>query len=156
MLGREIQAELTGYFQWFRKIIGPLFIFVGLFMLQVFRFPSPLPLFEQPKQLFKKGKWGSFLMGVSFSLGFYPTMFVLFFITLMPIALSTTFGGVLPGIFAIGTTIPLLIVLVLIWYYGASGIFMKRGRKIGNIVQKAAGVIFLVVGILDTITYWNI
>ena len=96
-------------------------------------------------------------MGVSFTLGFCPTMFVLFFLTLMPLSLSVSYGVVLPAIFAIGTSLPLILAIFLIGYFGLSGKFMKKkGRKIGLIVQRIAGMIILVLGVLDTITYWNI
>ncbi|MEC1743317.1 sulfite exporter TauE/SafE family protein [Schinkia azotoformans] len=94
-------------------------------------------------------------MGVGFSLGFCPTMFILFFVTLMPIVLSTSYGVILPSIFAIGTSLPLIIAIFLIWYFGISGYNMKnKGRKVGVIIQKISGLIMIVLGILDKITYW--
>src|SRR5690625_6054356 len=73
-------------------------------------------------------------------------MFLLFIITLMPILLETSYEFVLPSIFGIGTSLPLLLIIFLIWYFGASGIILKRSRKIGSLVQKLAGVIILVIG----------
>lgn len=156
MLGNEFESRLTLYFPWFRKVIGPLFIIVGIFMLGLIKMKGTLTLLEIPKRFFKKGKMGSFLMGVSFSLGFCPTMFVLFFVTLMPVVLSTSYGVVLPSLFAIGTSLPLFIAMFLIWYYGASGAVMRKGRKVGFYVQRISGLILVVLGILDTITYWTI
>lgn len=96
-------------------------------------------------------------MGVSFTLGFCPTMFVLFFLTLMPMALSVSYGPVLPGIFALGTSIPVIISIFLIWYFELNGKLMnKKGRKLGMIVQRTAGIILLILGIVDTITYWGL
>ncbi|MGM0878185.1 MAG: sulfite exporter TauE/SafE family protein [Bacillota bacterium] len=155
-LGREFESQLTLYFPWFRKVIGPMFIIVGIFMLGFIKMKRTLKLLELPKRFFQKGKMGSFLMGVSFSLGFCPTMFVLFFVTLMPIVFSTSYGVVLPSLFAIGTSLPLFLAMFLIWYYGASGAVMKKGRKIGLYIQRVAGVILVVLGVLDTITYWTI
>lgn len=99
---------------------------------------------------------GSFLLGVSFSLGFCPTMFVLFFVTLMPVVLSASYGVVLPSLFALGTSVPLFIAIFLIWYFGAGGAVMKKGRKLGWYMQKGSGVILIMLGVLDTITYWSI
>ncbi len=156
MLGNEFESRLTLYFPWFRKVIGPLFIIVGIFMLGLIKMKGTLTLLEIPKRFFKEGKLGSFLMGISFSLGFCPTMFVLFFVTLMPVVLSTPYGAVLPSLFAIGTSLPLFIAMFLIWYYGASGAIMKKGKKVGFIVQRVSGLILVLLGILDTITYWTI
>ncbi|MEA3321487.1 MAG: sulfite exporter TauE/SafE family protein [Bacillota bacterium] len=155
-LGREFQAEMTLYFPLFRKLIGPMFILVGIVMLGIIKMKWTLNKLELPKKFFEKGKIGSFLMGVSFSLGFCPTMFVLFFLTLMPIVLSTPYGVVLPSLFALGTSLPLFLALFLIWYYGASGAIMKKGRKVGFSIQRIAGGIMVLLGVMDTITYWTI
>ncbi|MEK3993018.1 urease accessory protein UreH domain-containing protein [Robertmurraya sp. FSL R5-0851] len=121
------------------------------------KFRSSLTLGNIPNKFMKKGKIGAFLMGVSFTLGFCPTMFVLFFITLMPIALAVPYGPVLPAIFAVGTSIPLILSIFLIWYFDLSGKLLKKnGRKLGLFVQRLAGVVMLLIGVLDTLTYWGI
>jgi cytochrome c-type biogenesis protein len=157
MLGSEVQTNLTLIFPWVRKAFGPLLIFVGLFMIGIIKFRKTLTLGSIPERLLKKGKLGAFLLGVSFTLGFCPTMFILFFVTLMPITLSVSYGPILPTIFAIGTSLPLILAIILIWYFGLSGKLMKKsGRKLGTIVQKLAGAFMLILGILDTLTYWSI
>ncbi|WP_019156592.1 MULTISPECIES: urease accessory protein UreH domain-containing protein [Bacillaceae] len=155
MLGNEFKSILALYFPWFRKVVGPILILIGLFMLDVIRFYKSFVLGSIPEKFIKKGNFGAFLMGVSFTLGFCPTMFVLFFVTLMPATISVSYGVILPAIFAIGTSLPLLITLFLIWYFELSGkLVKKKGRKIGVIVQKLAGITLLILGVLDTLTYW--
>ncbi|MBT2690909.1 sulfite exporter TauE/SafE family protein [Bacillus sp. ISL-47] len=157
ILGVEIKTSLTAYFPWFRKIVGPLFILIGLFLFGVIKFHKSFTLGSIPEKLQKKGPLGAFFMGVSFTLGFCPTMFVLFFITLMPMAMAVSYGPVLPAIFAIGTSLPLIMAIFLIWYFGLGGKLMKKkGRKLGSGVQKVTGALMLLLGILDTITYWSI
>ncbi|MFD2655493.1 MULTISPECIES: cytochrome c biogenesis CcdA family protein [Bacillaceae] len=153
LLGKEIHSNLTQMFPILRKAIGPLLILVGLFMIGLFSWRKTGKMFKIPTK-FKDSYLGSFLMGASFTLAFCPTMFVLFILTLMPVVLETSYGFVLPSVFGIGTSLPLLLIIFLIWYFGASGIILKRSRKIGSLVQKLAGVIILVIGILDTLTYW--
>ncbi len=155
-LGKEFQRELVLFFPWFRKVIGPMFILVGIFMLGFIKLKGTWTIMAIPERFFKNGKLGSFLMGVSFSLGFCPTMFVLFFISLMPVVLSTSYGAVLPSLFAVGTSLPLFIAIFLIWYYGAGGSVLKKGRKIGSFTQKTAGAIMVLIGLFDTLTYWTI
>lgn len=156
VLGSEVRETLTYYFPWFRKIMGPLLILIGLFMLGIVKIYRTFSFGSIPERLMKKGKLGAFLMGVSFTLGFCPTMFVLFFIALMPLSLSVSYGVILPPIFAIGTSFPLIIAIFLIWYLGLSGTFMKKkGRKIGSIVQKTSGIIMIILGALDTLAYWT-
>ncbi|MDA3130691.1 cytochrome c biogenesis CcdA family protein [Aliibacillus thermotolerans] len=153
LLGKEIHSTLTQMFPILRKAIGPLLILVGLFMIDLFSWRKTGKMFKIPTK-FKDSYLGSFLMGASFTLAFCPTMFVLFILTLMPVVLETSYGFVLPSVFGIGTSLPLLLIIFLIWYFGASGIILKRSRRIGSLVQKLAGVIILVIGILDTLTYW--
>lgn len=157
LLGSEFESTLTLYFPWIRKIVGPMLIMIGLFMIGFINIYKSFSLGRIPEKFLKKGKLGSFLMGVSFTLGFCPTMFVLFFVTLMPMALSVSYGALLPSIFAIGTSLPLIMAVFLIWYFELSGKFMnKKGRSIGLIVQKMAGWMMILLGILDTLTYWGL
>ncbi|MFC4737801.1 sulfite exporter TauE/SafE family protein [Bacillus daqingensis] len=158
IIGQEFQRELTPYFPWIRRILGPILIFVGLYMLGFFTMRWTMKLwksqnYEAGKRQ-RKGNWGAFMLGFSFSLGFCPTMFILFFVLLMPVTFSTAYGVILPGIFAIGTTLPLLIVIFIIWYLGIGGAILKQGRKLGSLVQRLAGGFMIFIGILDMMTFW--
>lgn len=155
LLGKEVYGVLSEIMPVLRKAIGPLLIIIGLFMMELFSFKKKLPTFNLPIKMFKDNYLGSFLMGVSFTLAFCPTMFVLFILTLMPIVLITPYGVILPSVFGIGTSLPLLLVIFLIWYFGASGAILKSGRKIGTYVQKVAGLFLILIGIFDTLTYWG-
>lgn len=153
LMGKEIQSTLTLYFPWLRKLIGPILILVGLYLLGLFKMYWNVTLFKVPER-WRKGKIGSFFMGFGFSLAFCPTMFVLFFVTLMPLVYSTSYGVLLPSIFAVGTSVPVIFFIFVLWYLGFSGTLMKKGRQVGRIVQKTAGIVMVLLGILDTITYW--
>src|SRR5699024_2129544 len=111
-------------------------------------------LFNLPRILFKDSYFGSFLLGVSFTLAFCPTMFVLFLLTLMLIVVVTSYDAFLSAVYGIGTYLLLIIVIFLFCYFGASVLILKRSRKIGGIAQKIAGGLLLIIGILDTLTYW--
>lgn len=155
LIGQSFQEILPNLFSMFRKLTGPLFIMIGLTLIGVItlnwvnKLTSSLPRWDG------SGKTGSFFMGVSFSLAFCPTMFSLYFFTLMPIVLSTSYGAVLPSVFAIGTSIPVIIFAGIISFLGMDGSMMKKSRKFGMAVQKTAGFLLILIGILDTITYWG-
>lgn len=153
--GEQLQSVLPDYFSFFRKLMGPLFLFIGLLLLNIIKFPKFAKIFEGiPQYQNKTGKMGSFLMGVSFSIAFCPTMFSLFFLTLMPIVLSTSYGAILPTIFGIGTSIPVILLVIFVSYLGLDGLLMRKSRKIGSIIQKVAGGVFVFLGVLDTLSYW--
>ncbi|KIY22659.1 MULTISPECIES: urease accessory protein UreH domain-containing protein [Mesobacillus] len=155
LVGHSFQQILPGFFSWFRKLIGPLFIVIGLSLIGLFAFNWVNRLTSVLPQWTGKGKTGSFLMGVSFSIAFCPTMFSLFFFTLMPIVLSTSYGAILPSVFAVGTSIPLIVFAAIISYVGLNGTLMKKSRNLGSVVQKLAGYILIIVGVFDTVTYWG-
>jgi cytochrome c-type biogenesis protein len=153
-LGRGFQDLLPEFFSVFRKFIGPLFIIIGFVLAGILKMrwldsiTAHLPKWEG------EGKLGSFLMGVSFSIAFCPTMFSLFFFSLMPLVLSTSYGAVLPSVFAIGTSVPVLIFAAIVTYIGLDGALLKKSRKLGKGIQTIAAIVFILLGILDTITYW--
>jgi cytochrome c-type biogenesis protein len=154
-IGQGFQDSITTFFSWFRKFIGPFIVFLGLFLFGFIRLNWINRLSRSIPTHIKKGKWGSFLMGVTFSIAFCPTMFILFFVTLMPIVLQTSYGFILPGIFGIGTSIPLILFIGIIWFLGADGSLLKKSRKVGGLVQKLSGIILILIGIVDTVTYWG-
>lgn len=156
LLGKGIEQNLILYFPWLRKIMGPILIVVGLYMLGFIKLTGTINLYKHFKEHRKESRFGSFMLGFSFSLAFCPTMFILFFVTLMPVVLSSSYGFILPSIFALGTALPLLIVIWIIWYLGGGGVLMKKGRKFGTFVQRLAGILILLLGIFDTLTYWSL
>jgi cytochrome c-type biogenesis protein len=155
LIGQEFQQSITIFFSWFRKFIGPFILFLGLFLFGWIQLTWINRLSSYFPQINKKGKFGAFLMGVTFTIAFCPTMFMLFFVTLMPLVLQSSYGMVLPAIFGIGTSIPLIGLLLITWLLGIDGSLLKKSRRFGTIVQKTAGFILFLIGLLDTITYWG-
>lgn len=156
ILGQSFETKMTEYFPIFRKAIGPLLIITGFIMLGILKLKLLNRLTLHIPLVIKEGSLGSFLLGASFAIAFCPTMFVLFFVWLMPTVISTPYGLVLPAIFGLATSIPLFIILALIWSFDVKGLIMKKSMKVGRVIQRFAGVILILIGVLDTITYWGI
>lgn len=137
------------------KIIGPLMIVIGLFMLEIIKIRSlkdNKTLTKIKEKLAGKGYLGSFLLGVIFALAFCPFSAVLFFGMLIPLALAAKDGIIIPAVFAFATGLPVIIF---------SFIIVKSVKKLGNIMNKVqtfekwtrrivAGI-FILVGIYYTI-----
>ncbi|MDA1675875.1 urease accessory protein UreH domain-containing protein [Bacillus cereus group sp. TH152-1LC] len=136
-LGKEMQQILTLYFPWLRKIIGPLLILIGLMLAGIIKSRN----FFSIKFIRKQNEVGSFLLGFFFSLAFCPTMFVLFFGTLIPLSFSYNYGYLFPTFFSIGTALPIVILLFIISYLGLNGALLKKSRKIGKNIQLVAGIL---------------
>lgn len=154
LLGKEFQSVLTTYFAYFRKSVGFINIIVGLFLLGYLQLTWLNRVIKTRTLRDTKGNIGAFLLGISYSVAFCPTMFVLFFVKLMPITLTDSLGFTLPPIFGIGTSLPLLFFLFMIWAFGAEGSLLKKGKKFGKVVQKVAGIIIILIGLFDIVTYW--
>jgi cytochrome c-type biogenesis protein len=97
----------------------------------------------------------AFLLGVAFSFTFCPTLFWLFFGLTIPLALRSAGGWTFPGLFAVGTALPLLVFtgLLVIGTDLAQG-FVTRVKRSHRLIGRIAGAIFVVAGIHDTLTYW--
>lgn len=149
-LGKEIQQILTLYFPWLRKIIGPLLILMGLMLAGIIKGRS----FFSIKFIRKQNEVGSFLLGFFFSLAFCPTMFVLFFGTLIPLSFSSNYGYLFPTFFSIGTALPIVVLMFIISYLGLNGTLLKKSRKIGKNIQLIAGVLLILIGLYDISLYW--
>ncbi|QKS72676.1 sulfite exporter TauE/SafE family protein [Paenalkalicoccus suaedae] len=153
LIGQEFQRELTPYFPWLRRIVGPTLIIMGLYMIGAFRLTQTVSLWRQRTERIK-GKGGAFMLGFSFSLAFCPTMFILFFGLLMPLTFTSSVGGALPAVFAVGTALPFLFIIGSIWFLGAGSALVKKGRRVGRYVQYVAGAVLIVIGVLDIVTFW--
>lgn len=155
LIGQGFQEIMPSAFSVVRKLMGPLFIVIGMSLIGLFAFSWMNRLTSLLPSWTDSEKTSSYLMGVSFSIAFCPTMFSLFFFTLMPIVLSSSYGAVLPSVFAVGTSIPVIIFAGIISFIGLNGTLMKKSRKFGMAVQKIAGLILIILGALDTLTYWG-
>ncbi|MCF8302897.1 MAG: aromatic aminobenezylarsenical efflux permease ArsG family transporter [Bacteroidales bacterium] len=155
VLGAD-QLALSGWFQQYgEKILGPLLIIIGLFMLGVLNLNLPgIGNFAQRYQ--EKGIssfWEVLLIGVIFALAFCPYSGVLYFGMLMPMTVSSSSGLLLPLIFAIATGIPVIIFAWLIAYtisgvgklYNGVKIFEKWFRRVVAILFIAIGIYYVIV-----------
>ncbi len=141
-----------------RKALGPLMIVVGLGFIGMLPLRgsagSRLSAWLQAR-LPRHGIRGAFLLGMAFSLTFCPTLFWLFFGLTIPLALRSAAGWTFPGLFAVGTALPLLAFAGLVAVGSAAAAsFMERLRWCHRIVSRVAGGIFILAGINDTLTYW--
>jgi len=159
LLGLQLQAAAIPVVVAARKALGPLMILIGLGLLGAFRLRgsvgSRVSAWLQAR-LPRSGAWGGFLLGISFSFTFCPTLFWLFFGLMVPLALRSAAGWTFPGLFAVGTTLPLVAFASLLTTVGgaAAGGLVERLRRSSRTVTRISGVVFILAGINDTLTYW--
>jgi len=132
------------------KVLGPLLIVTGLILLEIItiRLPGLSLSQKHHNKLAESGAPGAFLLGFIFALAFCPISAALFFGSLIPLALNSKAGTLLPFIYGVGTGLPVLIFAVAI----ALGItsmshWFHRITKLEYYTRRITGVIFILVGL---------
>ena len=145
MAGIEIPGVASFLQDFGEQVLGPLLIVVGLIMLNINRLSFNLGGGKLASIGGKVADWGmigGFLLGALFALAFCPYSAVLFFGVLIPLALKSSGGVVLPAVYAIGTGLPVLVFGTLL------SIGVARVSTWLNAVTRAEKVIRIVVSII--------
>ena len=144
------QFEISGFIQkWGEKLLGPILIIVGIFMLDFIKinFPAFGKLNEKMQEKSQSGFFGVLLLGMVFALAFCPYSGVLYFGMLIPMTVSSATGLYLPLIFALGTGLPVIIFAWIIAFTigGVGNIYNKI--KIFEIwFRRVVAVVFICIG----------
>jgi sulfite exporter TauE/SafE len=145
------QFSVSGIFQKYgEKMIGPLLIIIGLFMLDVLKikFPGLGKLTRRFEEKGTKNYWDVLLLGILFALAFCPYSGVLYFGMLIPITISSASGLYLPVVFAIATGIPVIIFAWLIAFtISGVGVLYNRIKAFEKWFRRVISVLFIGVGI---------
>jgi cytochrome c-type biogenesis protein len=151
------QLKISGVFQQYgEKIIGPLLVIIGIFMLGIIKlnFPAFNSISERFQQRGKFNYWNVFLLGLFFALAFCPYSGVLYFGMLIPLTVSTS-GLHLPVVFAIATGIPVIIFAWLIAYtISGVGNLYKSIKTFEFWFKKVVAVAFIGIGIYYIVAVW--
>ena len=145
------QLKFSGFFQIYgEKLLGPLLIIIGLFMLDVIKIKFPA-ISGLTSKMEDKKKWGyldAILLGVVFALAFCPYSGVLYFGMLIPMTITNASGLYLPMVFALATGIP-VIIFAWILAYTVSGIggAYNKVKAFEIWFRRAVAVLFIIVGL---------
>jgi cytochrome c biogenesis protein CcdA len=145
------QFQISGFLQiWGEKIIGPLLIIIGLFMLGfiTLKIPGIGRLTEKMENNIKGGYWGALLLGIVFAVAFCPYSGVLYFGMLIPMTISSAGGLYLPVVFALATGIPVIIFAWLIAFsMGKIGQLYDKMKTFEKWFRRIIAILFIGVGI---------
>ncbi len=141
-----------------RRALGPLMILLGFSMLGWLRLRLPLPTGAATRLRSwaetRGGPTGAFALGSAFGLAFCPTLFLLFFGLMLPTAVASSTGVLFPALFALGTGVPLLLMLALIGAVGPKRAVMGGMRRTNRVLSLIAGIVLVLTGLYDTVVYW--
>lgn len=152
------QFKFSGFFQQYgEKIVGPLLIIIGLFMLDFIKINFPA-MGRLSTRMQNKESWNSLdaiLLGMVFALAFCPYSGVLYFGMLVPMTVSSASGLYLPVIFALATGIPVIIFAWLLAYTvsGIGGAYHKV-KTFEKWFRRVIAILFIVVGIYYIFRAW--
>jgi cytochrome c biogenesis protein CcdA len=152
--GLNIRETAVFFQQYGGRLIAPVMIIAGFWLLGLLPVSRLRWLAFQRfgdrvyHRLLNRSRLSAFLLGAFFSLSFCPINVVIFFGLLIPLAYRTGDPLAVPAVFSLASTLPVL---------GASFVLATGTRHIGRALtrlqdvnlwmQRAAGVVFLVVGV---------
>lgn len=152
------QFKISGFVQqWGEKILGPLLIIIGLFMLGIIKLkiPGVGKFTERMNQRQNKKYMDVLLLGIVFALAFCPYSGVLYFGMLIPITITSATGLYLPLVFAIATGLPVLIIAWLIAFSLSNiGKFYNNIKTFELWFRRIVAVLFISVGIYYSVLYF--
>jgi len=152
------QLDISGWFQrWGEKLLGPILIIIGVFMLDLIKlqFPGIGSFTEKIGEKGRKSYLNTLLLGILFAMAFCPYSGVLYFAMLIPMTVTSAGGLFLPLIFALATGIPVILFAWLLAYAaGNVGKIYGRIKTFELWFRRVVAVLFIAVGIWYIITIY--
>jgi cytochrome c biogenesis protein CcdA len=138
------------------KILGPVLIVAGMFLLELIAINMPgLGMTENlQKKVERNGIWGAGLLGILFALTFCPVSAALFFGSLIPLAVKLHSSMLVPLLYGVGTALPVLLFAVLLAFgvHKVANAF-NRIKKFELWARTATGCVFIGVGVYYSLKY---
>ena len=153
------QMDISGWFQrWGEKLLGPVLIIIGLFMLDFIKLKLPGSIGTLAGMIGERGRksyLNTLLLGILFAMAFCPYSGVLYFVMLIPMTVASADGLYLPVIFAIATGIPVIIFAWLLAYaIGNVARLYNRIRAFERWFRRVVAVLFIGAGVYYLIVTW--
>lgn len=137
------------------RVLGPILIVVGMLILEMISVSVGSGRLKGWAQRFGRGGlWATMLLGLLFAMSFCPTTAAFFFGGLIPLSVAHESSILLPLAYAVGSSLPVVvIVLVVVLAANVLGKLIGRVSDIERWMRRAAGMIFLGVGVYFTLAY---
>lgn len=152
----RISSPLARYGE---KLIGPLLLLIGLVMLDLIpmRFPSLSGLYRKLERRGNRSYIHDFLLGAVFALAYCSYSGVMYFGLLIPMTIASAAGLVLPILFALGTSLVVILFAVLI-AFAISGLnrWFDGLKHIERWLRRGVAVLFIGLGLWKIVGLWLI
>ena len=145
--------SLSNFLQSFMpKIIGPILIVTGMFLLELISID--IPGFKGLANAQKYGLFAEFMLGFVLAMSFCPVSAALFFGSLIPLAVSAQSKVILPLFYGIGTALPVVIFAFLLTVSAEKmSLWFKKITEIEKWVRKIFGIVLILIGLFYTLRY---
>lgn len=147
--GNDILHVGDSFGEWGERVLVVILIGVGLWMLLN-------PLFHRHEHVPSVsavagrlgGSRGSFLLGVVLALAFCPESAVVYFGMVIPMSAGSSAGYLLPAVFAVATSLP-VVLIAWMFAYGVAGVPALRARldTVQRWINAAVGAVFVAAGV---------
>jgi len=152
------QLDVSLLFQgWGEKLLGPLLLVIGLFMLNIInlKLPGFHKLTDKLGENSRGSYWSTLLLGMVFALAFCPYSGVLYFAMLIPMTITSASGLYLPVVFAIATGLPVIMFAWLLAY--AIGRVSNVYNRIKNFeiwFRRIVATMFMIAGLYYIVIFF--
>jgi len=136
------------------RLLGPLLIVVGLFLLGLFELKLPGVGVSEGlrRRVDRSGVWGAGLLGILFAFAFCPLSAALFFGSLVPLAARCASPVLLPSVYGAGSALPVAVFAVLLTAgSGWLGRALNRVQAIEPWARRVTAIVFIGVGAYETL-----
>ncbi len=148
----SIPSLSLGLQTWMNRLIGPLLVIVGLYLLNVLKLNIPGLGFGPGRRAERLANRGGYLsaalLGSAFALSFCPVSAALFFGSLVPLALANQPGTAMFSVYAVGTAVPVLGFATMLAF---ASHWVTKALAVTASVERWAkaitGILFLVIGV---------
>lgn len=143
--------QLSFFLQkYMNKILGPVLIVTGMFLLELLSMDFGESRFSQwvKERAETWGVWGAGALGMVFALSFCPVSAALFFGSLIPLAIKFQSGFILPSIYGVGTALPVVVFALLLagGMHSISRVFQCL-TQVEWWARNITGAVFIIVGV---------
>ncbi|MBD3266603.1 sulfite exporter TauE/SafE family protein [bacterium] len=147
--------QLSFFLQkYMHKVLGPLLILVGMFMVELLSFQfKDTGLSQWVSQRAETwGFWGAGALGIVFALSFCPVSAALFFGSLIPLAIRHQSGALFPSLYGVGTALPVVFfaILLALGTHSLSKMF-NRITQVEWWARRITGALFILIGMYLTL-----
>jgi cytochrome c-type biogenesis protein len=132
------------------KIIGPLLLFIGIFMLGIINITLPGigSLTEKVANNHKNSFWSVLILGIVFALAFCPYSGVLYFGALVPMSIGSGQGILMLLLFALATGLPVILLSwMLAFTVNKVGTFYNSVKSFEKWFRKLLALLFIMAGL---------